>query len=286
MIVETYRQGIKISGILGHGNKNPVKRGVVTDCSKASRKRLDWPYLQGPWRSMLTLTFHDNYEKKSFDLEIFRKILNSWLQTLRDRKVNYLWVKEVQFRGVLHLHVCMDREFDDIPSWEDLEGKNSWRPLMRSWLRLTNQDGDIEAVKFAMHKTTYTKWSPDIKFNYFKKYFSKSDQKGLPVGIKSFGRWWGCSRGLKLVLDTLIVGGDNNEYLYGREKNNWFQFRRQVKKLIEKKSGFRFLKDRIGSRLSIKMSMKKDLVFCVERLRNYYIDGGSVDLEKTKEVPF
>jgi len=225
--------------------------------------------MQGPWKSMTTLTYHKSFPS---DYRESKKHLNKMTKWLTKRNLLYLWIVEWQSRGFPHFHFWLDREFNDVPLWDDDNGKNSWRPIMRKWLKVTGQENDEAAVSFGLHQKNYTGWKVDIKVNYAGKYASKNEQKGLPNGIKSFGRWWGHSRELVLEEEVLMIP-DSEESFEDRLESfaEWNQFRRQVKRFIERKFKFRFSRDRVGSCLPLRWTMKEEFVECVERFSVYYL---------------
>jgi hypothetical protein len=225
---------------------------------------LQWLELNGPWEngSMLTLMYHGAYNYSSggaideLDFRKSKRHLNAWLQNLRDRNIQYLWADEFQRRGVVHYHVIMDRRFDDCALWDD-KGKNSWRPLMESWLRITGQDEDKAAVDVALHQATYTHWNVFGR-GYLSKYLQKSEQKGLPQGVRRFGRWWGCSR--DLVSKMEIGRFEIVESVEGMKdvvecRERWEDFREEVKRYIENEFSYKFPTDELGERLSIRWIM-------------------------------
>jgi hypothetical protein len=266
LFFKVYPNGIRIGGFSNGGGFGGVRgtRQIVTAFSEASRKRLDWVYLNGNWKSMLTLTYHTTFPK---DFRVVKKQLNLLLQHLRIRGVRYLWVVEWQGRGFPHLHIWLDRVYDDVPREDDIEGENSWRPLMRVWLRIAGLSSDEQAVSFGLHQVSYCNWTVDVKSKYASKYGSKNQQKVLPDGIVGFGRWWGCSRGLKLETSEYFVDSADPVVVAA-----CVQARRQVKKFIERKcSGFRFSRDRWESLYGVRWTMTPERVACVKRLFTYYL---------------
>jgi len=273
MLYREYPRGIRLSGITGFGGNNLKecsKRGVITAFSQASRKRLGWVYEQGPWVSMLTFTYHDIFPH---DFKESKRHLNNLKKWLHRRNIKFLWVLEWQRRGFPHYHVWLDKQFDDVPLWED-SGKNSWRPIMEEWLKITGQENDDKAKDFSFHQGQYTNWVVTVNSNYACKYANKNEQKVLPgpwEDVKRFGRWWGCSRDLKLEKEVIEVACDDA----CPEKSQatirgWKQVRRQVKRFIERKFNFKFSRDAIGSRLSVRWTMNEQYVACVNRLFFYY----------------
>lgn len=234
--VEIYPHGIYLSPnkSLNTGNPSPGQRKIVKWLTDAVKRRISWVYMNGEWPSMLTLTFHSGIV---VPYKQAKKALDNTLRLLRYRGVKYLWVLEFQRRGVPHFHVWMSRQFRDCPEKEDNYDNDSWRPIMRSWLKFSKQNDDKKAVSFGMHQRCYTHWKIMDKVNYAAKYAEKQQQKGLPVGVDFYGRWWGCSRDLEMQIDGYSIS--EKEY-YTRSDfteqdiKDFHQFRRQAVKLISK----------------------------------------------------
>jgi hypothetical protein len=278
-----YRHGVRLSGYVRNDHPAPPLRVAISAFSESSRRLLQWRFQQGPWKSMITLTYHNNWPN---DYKTAKRQLNAWLQAVRRRGIDYLWVVEFQVRGAPHYHVWLDREFDNVDTWNDFESdgkvervdnEKSWRPLMKVWLRVSGQENDKEAESFGLHKSSYTNWDVSVKSNYAAKYASKNIQKGLPSGCKGFGRWWGNSRGM--VFETQqyesdTIGDTREDAIIMRDE---FQFRRQVKRFIERKSNYKFPRDPVGSLRPIRWIMPADQVLCISRLRNYYLRKSGVN---------
>jgi len=204
MILETWRRGIRIRNPAGPSRAPAATRGEVRQFSDSSRRRLSWIYAQGPWCSMLTLTYHGDFPAPVEG----KRQLGRWLEGLTRRGIRYLWVLEWQRRGVPHYHVWLDRTFADCPLSDDKNRQNSWRPLMESWLRLSGQSEDRAAAAFGLHQKSYVDWEIRVGNNYAAKYAQKQQQKGLPPGVETYGRWWGCSRGVNLPESVRIIDVD------------------------------------------------------------------------------
>jgi hypothetical protein len=218
---------------------------------------------------MLSLTYHIEFPA---DYRVAKRQINSFCKCLRRRGIKNLWVVEFQERGVPHYHVWMDRRFENRPAWEDSEGKKSWRPLGRAWLRISGQGGDPKAVEFTLHEKSYKDWTVIVGKNYAAKYASKNLQKELPEGIKSYGRWWGCSRDLVLETENIRVVSDIcDPWDRAESVEAWNVLRRQVKSFIERKYKFKFPRDKVGSLLSIRWTMCEEHVACINRMVKYYL---------------
>ena len=191
LVLEDWPRGVRVRMPIGH-RIGGGQRSKVTIFSRSSQNALGWVYSQGPWSSMLTLTYPCTYP----DGETSKAQLNVVLQKLRRMHIKYLWVLEWQARGVPHYHIWMDRRFRDCPLSEDLQDLQSWRPIMTTWLRAIGEDSNPRALAFGLHQKSYIDWEVRVGNNYAKKYASKQEQKCLPPGVEKFGRWWGCSRGV------------------------------------------------------------------------------------------
>lgn len=231
MIVEEWPRGLKIK--IPRGTRTaPGKRGKVTQFSEASRRALGWVYSQGPWHSMVTLTYHENEIPPP---EVSKSHLSMVLQRLRRMGVRYLWVLEWQRRGVPHYHVWLDRRFRDCPEGADVPDGNSWRPIVETWLETTGQAGDARAVAFHRHQKTYTDWEVRVGNNYAAKYADKICQKGLPEGVEAYGRWWGASNGVNKPTKSVHVCEEAD--MPESNMTESVQTRRVLRRCIEKWSG-------------------------------------------------
>jgi len=215
MVVQEWRRGIKIKVRAAKGEKKkPAKRGRVSDFSRDSARRLGWAYSQGPWKGMLTLTYPGSVPVEYSEFHRHKKNL---LKTLDRNGVKYLWVLEWQRRGVPHLHIWVSQDLSDkicptktvrrylsdkICLTESVRQKltdgncPAWRGVMLHWLHLIGESTNQAAFNVAMHEKTYCPWEVRVGNNYAAKYADKREQKGLPVGIEHYGRWWGVSRGV------------------------------------------------------------------------------------------
>ena len=228
MVVEEWPRGIRVKQSQGK-QIGGGKRGRVVDLSRGSRDNLAWVYVQGPWRSMLTLTYHETYP----DGATSKQHLNTWLQHLRRKGIKYLWVLEWQGRGFPHYHVWMDAEFRDCPLWEDESDTHSWRPLMMHWLNITQQNVNQKTIDFALHQKTFCPWEVRAGNNYASKYASKQDQKGLPVGVKSYGRWWGASVGINKPIRSIEIPEFSDIPEEKDNLTNSVKFKRDAKRALE-----------------------------------------------------
>lgn len=177
-----FKHGVKCK-IDGGRKIGGALRGEITIFSRESRNRLSWIYSQGDWKSMITLTYHNSFP----DYQVSKGHLHAVLDRLTKNGIKYLWVVEFQRRGFPHYHVWMNRTLE----------RNEWHSYMNTWLNVTKEYNSSEkAIRVHLHDASYTEWDVRFDLNYAAKYANKQLQKGLPVGIEKFGRWWGASRDL------------------------------------------------------------------------------------------
>jgi hypothetical protein len=149
------------------------------------------------FRSHLTLTYHGltipGEPEDARNLRIARRArrdLNRFLSVMRRSLGLYLWVMEFQKRGVVHFHVLCAYELTQ-------------ERVTVAWCRATGELGDTLASQHAVLVDAVRDQMAARK--YMGRYLGKVDQKLLPPGIASGGRWWGRSRGLALVvLDEVL----------------------------------------------------------------------------------
>lgn len=219
--IEIYRNGIKCKfkndKELQEEEKN--RRGNVTIFSKKSMQRLAWVYSQGPWKSMLTLTYHEDFP----DWKKSKEQLDLILHKMRKNNIKYLWVVEFQKRGFPHYHIWMDKLFEN----------EEWKKYSKLWLKITKEyNGTNEAKNFHLHERCYTKWDVRFDLNYAAKYAQKQNQKWLPKGIESFGKWWGSSRNI-----IIPEREDESDFQFNTAEDEFksqelTRFRRNVKNYI------------------------------------------------------
>ena len=75
-----YERGVRIGGNVRRGGIPPRHEAIV-DFKNASKRLLNWTYTQGPWVSMITLTYHDWFP---LDFRESKRQLNRFLQYMRD----------------------------------------------------------------------------------------------------------------------------------------------------------------------------------------------------------
>jgi len=242
------------------------KRGIVTILSKGSRRRLEHVYMQYNWKSMVTLTYHNTYP----DHKKVKKHFANVKRYLNDVGIKYLWVVEFQKRGFPHFHLWLDRQFNDCHCNKDKDEKgkwkkDSWRRISQRWLKTTGQIDDEQACSVHYHQSQYTDWEVKLNHNYATKYASKMEQKGLPPGCETFGRWWGSSNDLEFDEDSYTV--DQND---PAEVKDFVKFRRQVTRYLEKVYNFKIPKFTRDYR-TIKFTLSEKRALDITRLKDYFL---------------
>jgi hypothetical protein len=223
MKIGIYRHGIKCELNNEHKISEQLpdemkknERGKIGLFTSKSKSRLSWLYSQVDWQSMVTLTYHKGFP----EYEESKQDLNVCLQTIRRMRIRYLWVVEFQRRGYPHYHIWLNRELD----------KTERERIFKSWLiRTSKYNSDDKAWKFHLHERNYTKWDVKLNLNYAVKYAEKQQQKYLPIGCDSIGRWWGASKNIIEPEETYTFDYENSSLIRRKVSN---QFRRNVKRAI------------------------------------------------------
>jgi len=219
MVLEKYKRGIvcKLKYDQKQVNQSEEKRGNISFFTKKSKNRLGWVYANGVWLSMITLTYHTDFP----DFKESKQNLHSTLIKIRRMGLKYLWVVEWQGRGFPHYHIWMNRELDNVEI----------RSIVKTWLNVTQKyNNTSDSRKFHNHEKIYTVWNVDLNINYAVKYAEKQQQKFLPVGVRGFGRWWGCSTNTVVPVEVKEWNFENlTEYEYKQLKD----FRRNTKRAIQ-----------------------------------------------------
>lgn len=158
---------------------------TISGFSPASRRRLRFTAINAfpQLISQFGLTYHDQWPT---DGRTCKGHLNAWLTSVRRilPGVGYLWIMEFQRRGAPHFHV-----FLSVPPDEPTRIR-----LADAWCRITSP-GDAAALAFHRHRENWIPWEMR-QAGYLAKYLDKDAQKAIPEGYGSFGRFWGCTRGL------------------------------------------------------------------------------------------
>ena len=171
---------------------SPPTRTDIQGFSDHSRRRLR--FLAGNPSVKLISQFCLTYHKTVPDGYTIKKHLNLWLTKLRQRfpGLGYLWVLEFQTRGVPHFHVWLSLPHD-LPGLRNI--------LAKSWNNITEPDSP-QHLAWHNNKKNLISWdmySPA----YLCKYLDKESQKAVPPGYTGVGRFWGNSRGLLAIPETI-----------------------------------------------------------------------------------
>lgn len=110
--------------------------------------------------------------------------LNRFLTAMRKQLGAYLWVQEVQSRGVVHCHLLCEHEL--------------YEPEVKLvWCRVIGALDDAAARPHAAKVEAVREQKKVRKYLAF--YLGKGRQKSLPDGVKGAGRRWGASRTVELL---------------------------------------------------------------------------------------
>jgi len=183
------------------------KRSVVKEFSRASRERLAIVSRETiyTFSSLMTCSYGKQFP---LDGKQVKKHLNRFLTWYR-RYVGgeYIWWLEFQERGAPHIHIASQK---DVVHWYDRdEFADQWAKAQGLTYGLYYSDittkkernlyDDVTAVH--SHKK---QWQVAIKEDgpkrYILKYALKMRQKIVPEIYRNVGRFWGCSRGVKMSI--------------------------------------------------------------------------------------
>lgn len=187
--VQIFRQD---AVVLRRGVSRPrtyVPRGVITQFSLASRKRLAFVASNTDivLTSMLTLTYPREFPNDGKDV---KRNLNQFLVELRKKTpgVSVLWFLEFQRRGAPHIHIL-------------IRGVRVHKPMQQwvsaAWYRICGT-GDARHLRAGTRLERIRK--PNGARNYAVKYAHKMIQKSVPCAYRNVGRFWGHSRDVKPVM--------------------------------------------------------------------------------------
>jgi len=241
------------------GEEAVVRR--VRSLSDASRKRLEFIAANAgaQFQSLLTLTYHGEVQAEEDEAARNARIavaskgdLNRFLSGLRGELGAYLWVQEVQRRGVLHYHVLC-------------EGVPAPERVSVAWGRATGELDDPDALRHAAQVEAIA--SESAARWYVGRYLGKGRQKMLPQGVEGAGRWWGRSRGLALVVLDEVVTRESGGELVNRSN---LQIVRAVRRYLSGVFGWRF---RSGAFVSWGGELTGKLRKIVGELRAFYGEG-------------
>jgi hypothetical protein len=172
-------------------NVQPSKRGVVTEFTEASRRRLAFVAnnTECAFRTMITLTYPKVYPN---DGCVCKSHLRAFLQAFRrfTGGASYLWFLEFQRRGAPHFHILTD-----YPLPRDAHKRKSiQRWVSQRWYRVTGEKDPLHLIAGTRVERLR---SPEGGAHYAVKYATKMEQKAVPREYANVGRLWGASRDVK-----------------------------------------------------------------------------------------
>ena len=149
-------------------------RSDVTLFSKASKRRLlstarNFPGLE----IMLTLTYPSDFPMDGRLVKNHWRRFRQWL--IRNGAETGLWVLEFQKRGAPHFHVFMREPLDR-------------HIVSDAWYRIV-ASGDPKHLSAGTRIEEFR--NPPALGSYVMKYAAKMEQKDVPAGYESVGRFWG-----------------------------------------------------------------------------------------------
>lgn len=169
--------------------------------------------------SMVTLTYPNLFPK---DGEVVKEDLHRFLTWFKRRyETEYLWFLEFQTRGAPHYHI-LTQQVNIMPKMRIELAENWLYSLSRAnWLvdeaareSVNNKckceykiiaDNLSKAFKFCLRKESWEILrDKDGAKKYTTKYAAKEYQKVRPAYYKNVGRYWGCSKAVKLQGGVVI----------------------------------------------------------------------------------
>lgn len=183
-----------------------AERGNIEFLSGRSRRRL--AIVAGNcdvvFRSFVTLTYPAEFP---CDGKIVKRHLHAVLAALRRKcpGVSYLWFLEFQKRGAPHLHVFLSAEMPGpLETMKRAGGRVRksvqtyfpWQDWLSSrWFEIVGS-GDAKHLRAGAAWEVVEK--PDGAARYVAKECYKTWQKVVPEDFQSVGRFWGCSRDVRV----------------------------------------------------------------------------------------
>lgn len=204
VIAEFATKDVKIKKPMDTPTHERGKRSSIEIFSAASRRRLLEVCRNCGYhiKSQIALTYHHGMPDTGKEV---KKQLNTFLTNLRQKypDVHYIWILEFQKRGVPHFHL-----FTDI-SYENKHFHN-WCAV--TWNRIL--DESPEHLLFQAHPNNFMAWTMENGNYLAKEYLSKMDQKIVPEQYLEVGRFWGNSRNMIPLWQTISSGIDISNYAY------------------------------------------------------------------------
>lgn len=158
----------------GYVRKGGGVRLAVTGFSNASRRRLLFTARNFPGLTiMLTLTYPANFPMDGRLVKNHWRRFRQWM--IRNGAVTGLWVLEFQKRGAPHFHVFIREPLDR-------------QAVSDAWYRVVGSNDPRHhgaGTRIELFR------NPPALGSYVMKYAAKMEQKDVPDGFGSVGRFWG-----------------------------------------------------------------------------------------------
>lgn len=190
--IELYRNDAVVIRSPGNAQSVETTRTEIKEFSKASRHRLAFVAANTDidFTSLITLTYPRAFPNDGKDV---KRNLNTFLVALR-RKVKtleYLWFLEFQKRGAPHIHIL-------VRGMRVHRATQNW--LSETWYKIC-ATGDILHLRAGTRLELIRK--PDGARHYAVKYAHKTYQKKVPKRYRNVGRFWGHSKAVKPVVQSI-----------------------------------------------------------------------------------
>lgn len=150
-------------------------------------------------------------------VKLIQDAIRSWCKVREIPIGNYLWVWELQKRGALHWHGCIEWPEESIAA----EFIAYWPKLWQTVLKNIGQSSPkiFDRRGGGTWENNPEVWQSDAEVvqkdvgRYLSKYLSKElqQQKDVPLENCPHGRWWGCSHSLRETLEDFV--NKNTVYL-------------------------------------------------------------------------
>ncbi len=149
-------------------------RKAVICFSKASKRRLLFVARNFPGLEiMLTLTYPSDFPMNGRLVKNHWRRFRQWM--IRNGAITGLWVLEFQKRGAPHFHLFIREPLDR-------------QKVSEAWYRIVGS-GDVKHLAAGTRIETFR--YPPALGSYVMKYAAKMEQKEVPEGFHSVGRFWG-----------------------------------------------------------------------------------------------
>lgn len=158
------------------------RRARIAEFTYKSRKRLAFVAANTPvtFLSMITLTYPGEFPTDGARVKSDFKRFKQWISRAFE-KPSVLWFLEFQFRGAPHFHMLIDTMID----------KDRYEDVSKKWYLIVGS-GDSRHLRAGTRVEALR--SKEGGKRYAVKYAMKMQQKRVPDGFMSVGRFWGHTR--------------------------------------------------------------------------------------------